>query len=182
MVTPLVLGGMLAVVAVLYDPTVAERITSRVSLDNVQARQDLLDLARAGIGERWWLGAGGGVGEDVHNTYVQQLVYFGVGMGIMSALVIAQAARSVLRLGELGRAGGAGIVVALISFLGESSLEGTLLRPLLFLTFALVTAAALAEVRLRGADPAHVEERPWRVGPIRGGCPDRAGWRGQRVR
>jgi O-antigen ligase len=139
---PLIVGAVLLVAAVIYNPIIAENITSRLDTSNVAARSSLLSTAWAAVSISPLLGQGAGVGENVHNTYVQQVVYFGIPLGALAAWFIARAARSLFAHGDLGRAAGLGIVAALVSFLVESSLEGVLLRPELFLCFGLVAALA----------------------------------------
>lgn len=153
LVAPLFLGAAGLLVVLAFNPLVAEHIASRGDLSNVTARSGLLAQAQAAIGVSPLYGLGAGVGENVHNTYVQQLVYFGVPLGLVAAWFVARAARSFFGRDDLSRAAGLGVVAALVSFLAESSLEGTLLRPLLFLSFALLGALALSGERLQ-RDPA----------------------------
>lgn len=154
---PLILGALAVVAAIFYDPTVAANIGSRLDVTNVTARGDLLTTGWAAVSENVLLGAGAGAGEDVHNTYLQQLVYFGLLLGVVVAWFIARAASGFFGLDDLTRAVGLGIVAALLSFLVESSLEGSLLRPLIFLAFGLGAAVAASGQRLlRDRDPADV--------------------------
>nr|WP_300144140.1 hypothetical protein [Propionicimonas sp.] len=131
-----------ALVAAL-NPLTRELILARLSAVNIQARLDLLALFRDEFGPRWLLGAGAGTGVDVHNTYAQQLLSFGLigGTAVIVAIVLTGIwwfrphphTRPVLT-----RIVGLGVAAALLSFAVESSFEGTLLRPLIWLVWGML--------------------------------------------
>jgi hypothetical protein len=85
---------------------------------------------------------------DVHNTYVQQAVYYGLPLGLVISLalcgiggVFLAQRRTTALAGIIAYA----LMVQLISFLFESSFEGTVLRVLFYMSVGLATALLKAE-------------------------------------
>lgn len=125
------------------NPLTRELVVARLSAANVQARLDLLALFRDEFGPRWLLGAGAGTGVDVHNTYAQQLLSFGLigGTAVIIAIVLTGVwwfRRHPHTRPVLTRIVGLGVATALLSFAVESSFEGTLLRPLVWLVWGML--------------------------------------------
>jgi O-antigen ligase len=134
--------GVAALVAA-ANPLTRELVVARLSAANVQARLDLLALFRDEFGPRWLLGAGAGTGVDVHNTYAQQLLSFGLigGTAVIIAIVLTGVwwfRRHPHTRPVLTRIVGLGVATALLSFAVESSFEGTLLRPLVWLVWGML--------------------------------------------
>lgn len=138
-------GPVIAVVATIafVNPLTRELILSRLSMANVDARVVLLADFWDDVAANWLLGAGGGVGTDVHNTFAQQILSFGVagGLAVIVALVVTGLwwfRRNVVIRPLLGRIAGLGIVALLLSLVVESSFEGNLLRPLIWLGWGML--------------------------------------------
>lgn len=138
-------------------PVVAENIAGRASAAGVIARQGILENGVANLSHNLWIGAGAGAGESVHNTFLQQLIYFGLPLGIVVVVCLLQVPRWFFTVPlvntsnhDLARASGWGVVAGYLTFLTESSFEGTLLRPVIFLCFGLCVALAKAGLRLDG--------------------------------
>lgn len=125
----------------------SERLTAQGS---VQDRLDSLEVARQTFASEWWHGSGGNAGQIVHNVFLQQFVDFGLFLGAAVALLFVTTARSFFRGTECGRVIGWAFVSLLVSCIVESSFEGTLLRPLLFLCIGLGVALAAAQEREAG--------------------------------
>jgi O-antigen ligase len=80
---------------------------------------------------------------DVHNTYVQQAVYYGLPLGLLISLALCGIAGVFLarrRATALAGVIAYALMVQLISFLFESSFEGTVLRVLFYMSVGLATA------------------------------------------
>jgi hypothetical protein len=80
---------------------------------------------------------------DVHNTYVQQALYFGLPIGLLISLalcgiagVFAARRKTTALAGVIAYA----LMVELVSFLFESSFEGTVLRVLFYMSVGLLAA------------------------------------------
>ena len=140
------------------NPPTRQYVASRFNSDNVTARIDMLEEAwerarpvpaRGSSGLPAWLtGGGGGIGPDVHNTFVQQVLSFGpvLGLVICVALIVTGVwwyRRNRSQLSLTAPIHGIGVVAILTSFLFESSFEGSLLRPLIWLGWGLLVAGAL---------------------------------------
>jgi O-antigen ligase len=85
----------------------------------------------------------GGGDLDVHNTFLQQAVYFGIPAALLISLALCGIAgvflarrRSIPLAGVIGYA----LMVQLVSFVFEASFEGTVLRVLFYLSVGLATA------------------------------------------
>jgi hypothetical protein len=139
---------------VIFNPSTRDFIGGRVSLVNVDLRLGFAQDAFARLADRPFLGFGGGVSPDpnlalgVHNTYLQQMLYFGVPLGVFVGaclVLLAVVLLSTARTDPLFAAVGCGVVVQLIVFFVESSFEGTVLRVLFYLIFGLLISVARAE-------------------------------------
>jgi hypothetical protein len=144
--------GVLAIAAFYFvNPTTHELFKTRFSLTNVFSREALLSDAVAKIASRPVLGYGAGVapdhdpriGEGVHNTYVQQAIYFGLPLGVLvSAALLGLAGFFLARRASNAVSGVVAftVIVLLVSFLFESSFEGTVLRMLFYMSIGLAVA------------------------------------------
>jgi O-antigen ligase len=143
--------GLAAATTALYElnPATREFISGRLSPANVARRADLYAVAFNKIAERPVLGYGAGAvpdGDvaltvDVHNTYVQQFLYFGLPLGglvgaVITALPVVFLMRR--RASPLTGAVTYAVLVEVISFAFESSFEGTVLRVIFYLTIGLL--------------------------------------------
>ena len=148
----------LAVVLGSLNPPTRMYFASRFSGANIDARIDLLQDAwngdpgaSGGGGLRlptWLTGQGGGIGRDVHNTYIQQVLSFGPILGVLIAATLLITGiwwyrRSHLHLRATARIHGIGVIAVLASFVVESSFEGSLLRPLIWLGWGMLVVGAL---------------------------------------
>jgi len=153
--TTVAVGVILGVVAVgvLYEvnPSTHEFFSGRLSAANVSARSEIISVSISKIAERPLLGFGAGVvpnrdprlGGGAHNTYLQQLLYFGIVPGFIVCFALLGVASFFLaRRPWSGLAGAIGytLIVELVIFLFESSFEGTVLRVLFYLLVGLATA------------------------------------------
>lgn len=124
-------------------------IGDRLSSAGVESRQQLIYQAAQIFTSNSVVGTGAGTGDDVHNTFLQQFVYFGLyGGAVVCVLLLWVGGTWLRRTGPtswLAKAIGAGMVAQLISFAAESSYEGTLLRPLIWLGWGLLVAFFRAE-------------------------------------
>ncbi|GAB3029935.1 hypothetical protein GCM10027052_02510 [Parafrigoribacterium mesophilum] len=142
---PLVVIVGVSSLVLLLNPTMASFISSRFSGAGYEARTDLLSQSLGAILNDWAVGTGGGTGSDVHNTFVQQIVYFGLFLGLVVCILLVRVTTWWFRKehGEsrwLARSIGIGFVVQMASFLVESSYEGSLLRPLIWMSWGLLVA------------------------------------------
>jgi O-antigen ligase len=153
LVTPLVIGAVALLIIVLNDPMVAETIGGRLTSVTVGDRANLLTLGVQAINQNPLIGIGGGVGEPVHNSYLQQIVYYGFFLGSLVVLAFLRVPAAFFGRDVLSRAAGLGVAAAFVSFLSESSLEGTLLRPLIFLCIGLLAALSLSVERFGWSVP-----------------------------
>jgi hypothetical protein len=149
---------VLAVLVGALNPPTRQYVASRFNSDNVTARFDMLEEAwqtgSAGDGAglfglpTWLTGAGGGIGVDVHDTYVQQVLSFGPVLGIVACVALVLTGvwwyrRNRLQLPLVAPLHGIGVVALLVSFLFESSFEGSLLRPLIWLGWGVLVVGTL---------------------------------------
>lgn len=161
-IVAIVLIGILAV-GVLYslNPSTNEFFSGRFTRDNVDSRTALISTSLERIAERPFLGYGGGVTPDyqsVHNTFLQQIVYFGLPLGLLvSAALVGMAAFILARRahGPFAVALGYVVVVQLVIFLFQASFEGTVLRVVFFMSMGL-GVAFLRATEAEGSEP----ERP----------------------
>jgi O-antigen ligase len=152
-------------VAMLYslNPATNEFFSDRFSRANVDERAELLAAGNAKIAERPLLGYGAGVTPDdepllaggVHNTFVQQIMNFGLPLGLLVGAAIVGLAASLLarrRHNALAGAVAYVVMVQVVIFLFQASFEGTLLRVLFYLSMGLGVALLRAVDRERVAD------------------------------
>jgi hypothetical protein len=153
------IASVAAAVVLLYqlNPDTNEFFGSRFSLTNVFIRSQIAVEAVERIAVRPFLGYGGGTAPDqiadlarVHNTYLQQMVYFGVLLGACVSLALIGTAVfffSRWRAGPVARVVGFTLIAQLLVFAVESSFEGTVLRVLFYLSVGLATAVVRASER-----------------------------------
>jgi O-antigen ligase len=166
-VTAIVVLGAIAI-GVFYsvNPDTHEFINDRLNLANVSARSELVSEAGAKLADRPLLGYGAGTTPDgdpllnagVHNTYLQQFLYFGLPLGVVvSATLVGIAAVFLARRRSLAIAGviAYAVIAQLVIGLFESSFEGTTLRVLFYLSIGLATALARATEAESSATPSH---------------------------
>jgi O-antigen ligase len=150
------LGALAIAIFYSLNPATNEFFGERLGAANVGGRSDLVSLSFTQIANRPLLGYGGGVIphsaavtaqgallEPVHNTFLQQALYFGLPLGLLVSLALCATAvvflirrRSTPLAGVIGYA----LMVQLVSFLFESSFEGTVLRVLFYLSVGVATA------------------------------------------
>ena len=145
----MVVSALLSYVFYTSSSDVQLTILNRLSFQGVQDRFDLLSVVGDISNGNWWIGSGGNASISVHNVFLQQFVDYGLFLSVPLSLVFLWTLRSFFgrRASEAGRAVGWGMVALFASFLSESSFEGTLLLPLLFLGFGLGVALVLAQER-----------------------------------
>ncbi|WP_232548921.1 O-antigen ligase family protein [Propioniciclava soli] len=155
---------LVALLFVAVLPTARTFVGSRFGLRNVFARGDLLDEGFALVAVEPWLGTGAGVGVHVHNTFLQQIVWFGIPLGLLLGVLIAWSAvvwllpRVAPDVRWLAVAIGVSLVGQVASFAIQSSYEGNLLRSIIWLGWGLLFALYQ---RTRSADEPY--RRPRRV-------------------
>lgn len=157
LVIPLIVALPIELIMMASIPVVGENIAERASAAGVIARQGILIDGAANLSHNLWIGAGAGAGESVHNTFLQQLIYFGLPLGLVVVVCLLQVPRwffvapAVNTLSHgLAWASGCGVVAGYLTFLTESSFEGMLLRPVIFLCFGLCVSLTQAGLRLDG--------------------------------
>lgn len=153
-ITLLMLGVMFYVFYKI-NPEVAVYFIDRFSRGNLDIRMDKILLAFEAISNQPWLGYGAGVAADgepglvggVHNTFIEQILYFGVffGMVVNASLVLL-----FLRFLEwrtwnerarfIARAVAFAVVAQLLVFVSQTSFEGSVLRVLFYFSFGMATA------------------------------------------
>jgi O-antigen ligase len=154
------------------NPPTHEFFKDRLTVVNADTRSQLVSFSFEAIADKPLLGHGGGAtpapdaaddvmpvpddgsgvsltgsGQteevDVHNTYLQQALYFGLPLGLLISLALCGTAgvflarrRSIALAGVIAYA----LMVQLVSFLFESSFEGTVLRVLFYLSVGMAAA------------------------------------------
>jgi hypothetical protein len=155
--------------AILYtfDPATQEYSAGRLTLANVTERSALASKSLGQIASHPLFGYGAGVNpgqkavigentlanEDVHDTYLQQILYFGIPLGVIVSLSLWAMVAFFLgrRANPLAGVIAYTLMVQLVLFLFESSFEGTVLRVLFYLGIGL--AAGLARSADSGSPP-----------------------------
>jgi O-antigen ligase len=142
--------GVLVVMAVASVPLASDYLEDRLSLTNIESRNVILDAAFDALATRPVLGFGAGAVEvfddrlsaGVHNTYVEQMLSFGVPLGALCGLALFMVVLSLKRLCARSTVGDwkealwlAALCQALI-FLTETSFEGSILRILFYMCIA----------------------------------------------
>lgn len=158
-------GGLLASAFLALSPDSLSHLGNRLSFDNINAR---VDIYRASLGafleHYYWLGVGGGVevrdisGVDVrsvHNSYIQNVLWYGAGLGSLVSLLMMFLPFSVFFLRvttKEGRRVRSALFVSLLFLalinVSQASWEGSLVRVLIY------TFIAFGVVMIRSADRA----------------------------
>jgi O-antigen ligase len=149
--TTVALGAIAIAFFYSVNPATHEFFGARLGLANVSGRSALISTSFPKIGQRPFLGYGAGVAPDndpllaggVHNTFVQQVLYFGLPLGlVVSAILFGIAGVFVARRRSVPIAGAIAytVMVQLVIFVVESSFEGTVLRVLFYLSVGLAVA------------------------------------------
>ena len=138
----------------LFNPATQTFIGGRVSLENVLGRESRVAIGMDYLLRQPWLGYGAGttplndplIGGGVHNTYLQQLLAYGVVLGFVAVLSLLGLAHHFLRRQAAGlrRAVGLTMVAVLVNLLVESSFEGSALRVIMYLLFGMLVGLVLA--------------------------------------
>lgn len=144
--------GLSVLIMVTYNDATRVTLGDRLSDTNITSRLDLLEIGLEKIASRPLLGYGGGVNPDneealkptVHNTFVQQVIYFGIPLGfavgmslvlLMVRFFVWRGAGAESRV--IARAVGFSVLGQLLIFFAESSFEGATLRILFYLSLGL---------------------------------------------
>ncbi|MGY1618370.1 O-antigen ligase family protein [Geodermatophilus sp. SYSU D00691] len=159
------------------SPVASEFVGGRLTLTTVEDRQQRYTVGLEFLLQRPFLGYGAGavpggnpyLSEGVHNTYLQQLLAYGVVLGLLGVLSLIALAVHFLRRPALvmRRAVGLVLVALLVNFTVESSFEGAALRVVIYLLLGMLVGLSLAD----GTVP--TAERP----PARAPAPSPAGRR-----
>lgn len=164
--------SLFAAPAALYalNPPTREFFRSRLSADNIARRVELQTAASEKIESRPFQGYGAGAvpdGDsvltvDVHNTYLQQVLNFGLPLGVLVGLAIASLPLFFLlrrHLHPIAGAIGFAVLVEIVSFAFESSFEGTVLRVIFYLLIGLLAGFLRSAVDdARRAEPRSTAE------------------------
>lgn len=153
--------------------TAQEHWAERLDARTVDERAEKLEIGKRKIAQSPVLGYGGSVAADndemlqggVHNTYVEQILSFGIPLGALVSLALlalplrlffwaqylkVTAAPKTARLLALGVAGS--VTAELLIYSTQASFEGTLLRVLFYLQIAF--GVSLVRAALTAATPA----------------------------
>ncbi len=156
------IGGVALASVYAFNPATRELLATRLSLRNFELRLQLLTDAWSKIESHPVLGYGAGVapqgdlalGEEVHNAFLQQVLYYGIPLGFAACVLLcALVGFFIAKRRKTAIAGVAAftLMVELVSFLFQSSFEGTIHRVLFYmLVGALVALVRSSEVE-RGA-------------------------------
>ena len=157
--------GALAIAAFyVLNPETHEQFKTRLAPANLISREALISDAVTKIANRPLLGYGGGASPDrdpslaehVHNTFLQQAVYFGIPLGVLvSAALIGLAGFFLARRRRAAIAGVLAYVllVQLVSFAFEASFEGTVLPVLFYMSIGMAVALLRSVESERAAAP-----------------------------
>jgi O-antigen ligase len=159
------LGAVAIAAFYVLNPQTHEQFKTRLTLTNVISREALISDALTKIANRPLLGYGGGASPDrdpsllaehVHNTFLQQAVYFGIPLGVLvSAALIGLAGFFLARRRRAAIAGVLAYVllVQLVSYTFEASFEGTVLRVLFYMSIGMAVALLRSVESERPAAP-----------------------------
>jgi O-antigen ligase len=141
-------GGLVAATGYLYyrlNEAVQTHLLDRLTATTIQVREAILTRTLQQVAESPLLGYGGGVVTDplladgVHNTYLQQVLYYGIPLGVVcSAALWLLAARLLLwpvrtrAARVMAAAIGVSVFIQLAVFLVETSFEATLPKTALY--------------------------------------------------
>jgi hypothetical protein len=146
--------------------TVGQTLRYRLQMDTASERLNKLGTASEKILESPLLGYGDGVTADsdwelvggVHNTYIQQILYFGIPLGSLLSLALWSMPWKFLRGGNLGIPEGIvsfglglGILSQLLIFITQTSFEGSLLKVLFYFSVGM-GIALVNSARREGGD------------------------------
>jgi 4-amino-4-deoxy-L-arabinose transferase-like glycosyltransferase len=177
-VATLSLGVIAIAALYTFNPATQEAFAERLTLANIKNRSELISEAVKRIESQPVLGYGAGVipkpddealsvegekssgsrspstiwperiGQPVHNTFLQQVMYFGIPLGVVVSLALCAIPAFFLarRSNPLAGVIAYTVMSQVVIFLFQSSFEGTVLRVLLYL------AIGLAVALLRSAD------------------------------
>lgn len=161
-----VAAAIIAGMVLLYEfnPYTRQFSDARFSAANALVRWDYARAALGKIALRPLLGYGGGAVPDhdallalgVHDTYLQQVVYYGLVLGVaacaclvgVSVFFFSRAQRT-----PVARVVGFTVLAQLLVFVTESSFEGTVLRVLFYLSVGMAAALLRASEPLPGVAP-----------------------------
>jgi hypothetical protein len=174
--------AFIAIAFVLFyrlNPATTQFIGDRLNTSNIVERWQLLMQSLAEVAERPTLGYGGGViprgllALHAHNTYMQQLLYFGLPLGVLVWTSLVGMWRFFLRLegpaAGLARILGVSLLGQLLIFSFESSFEGIVLRVLFYFSvgFAVGLLRAVEADAAARAQPTPLLAEPARTFPRR---------------
>ena len=130
------------------NQTVQTYLADRFRFTTIQVRRDILSAALDRLSDAPILGYGGGVvpggdpilADGVHNTYLQQMLYYGIPLGLVASTALWMLAALLFRwptrnkaVALMAVAMGVTMLVQLVQFLGETSFEATLPKSALYL-------------------------------------------------
>jgi O-antigen ligase len=162
-VAALLVGALALTALYQFNPETRQFFGTRFGDATAAERSDLVELALREVGDQPWLGFGAGVTpagspelvHGVHNTYVQQMVSFGVPLGSvvnLSLVAIAVLFFARARRTPVGKVLGLAVVGQLLIFLTQSSFEGTVLRVIFYLSLGLAAGLLRAHEAEAGGD------------------------------
>lgn len=138
-----------------FNPDTHLFIGNRTSLANAALREFRFSAGVDKLGERPWLGFGAGVTPDndagiaggVHNTYLQQLLAYGVVLGLVVIISLIEVVRRFLHTGAgpLRQMVGLTVLAQLLIYVTESSFEGAVLRVLFYLFLGMLVGLLQAD-------------------------------------
>jgi O-antigen ligase len=139
----------------LLNPTTQEFFGGRLSSSNITLREVRFSVGLDRLLLRPFVGYGAGTvpGSDieiaggVHNTYLQQLLAYGVVLGFLGVLSLVALAIHFLwrRPAGVRRAVGLTLVALLVNFAVESSFEGSALRVIIYLNLGMLVGLVRAD-------------------------------------
>jgi O-antigen ligase len=151
-------GVVLAALATSYyllNPTTREFFGGRLSDSNIALREVRFSVGLDQLVLRPFLGFGAGavpggdlaIAGGVHNTYLQQLLAYGVVLGFAGVLSLLALAVHFLwrRPAGVRRAVGLTVVALLVDFAVESSFEGSALRVIIYLLLGMLVGLVRAD-------------------------------------
>ncbi len=141
-------GGLVATMGYVYyrlNEAVQTHLLDRLTATTIQVREAILTRTLQQIAESPLLGYGGGVVSDplladgVHNTYLQQVLYYGIPLGVVCSAALWLLATRLLLWPLRRRAArvmaaaiGVSVLIQLGVFLVETSFEATLPKTALY--------------------------------------------------
>jgi O-antigen ligase len=151
-----------------FNPDTHIFIGNRTSSANVFLRESRFTAGLTKLGERPWLGFGSGALPDndaaiaggVHNTYLQQLLAYGVVLGFVVIASLVEVLRRFIHVGagQLRMMVGLTVLAQLFIFATEASFEGAVLRVLFYLFLGLLVGLVRADETQKAAVPVRPAE------------------------